>query len=168
MDTSWGFQPSSGRLEGWTPQHKLGFPFQPYAWKYSCMEIPYRIIKDELLNSCTGLIHFNYCSKFLSHACMRAAKICMIARAAPRKFVPFSRKGRSAFPIFRSPLTMDYKLEKRTCAVFQSVPFSAVDFANFLKSTLFLYFWKPCSCAHHYSTAVAVLGGTYLQLYRYY
>ena len=47
--------------------------------------------------------HFNYCSKFLGHACMRAAKICMIARAAPRKFVPFSRKGRSAFPIFRSP-----------------------------------------------------------------
>ena len=56
---------------------------------------------------------------------------------------------------------MDYtsKLEKRTCAVFQNVPFSAVDLANFLKSTLFLYFWKPCSCAHHYSTAVAVLGG---------
>ena len=58
---------------------------------------------------------------------------------------------------------MDYKLEKRTCAVFQNVPFSAVDLANFLKSTLFLYFWKPCICAHHYSTAVAVLGGTYLQ-----
>ena len=64
-------------------------------------------------------------------------------------------------PVFKSPeqTTMDYKLENRTCPVFQSVPFSAVDLANFLKSTLFLYFWKPCSCAHHYSTAVAVLGG---------
>ena len=59
----------------------------------------------------------------------------------------------------RPSTTMDYKLENRTCPVFQNVPFSAVDLANFLKSTLFLYFWKPCSCAHHYSTAVAVLGG---------
>eukprot|EP01048_Picozoa_sp_COSAG05_P025763 COSAG05_NODE_6711_length_916_cov_3.707466_1_plen_105_part_10 len=46
---------------------------------------------------------------------------------------------------------------------FPECPILCCGLGEFLEIDPFSVFLKPCSCAHHYSTAVAVLGGTYLQ-----
>ena len=95
-------------------------------------------------------IQYHYRSQFSSRELLRDIRDYLVIYKVYSTFTS---------TLYAFSTTMDYNLENRTCAVFQNVPFSAVDLANFLKSTIFLYFWKPCSCAHHYSTAVAVLGG---------